>query len=127
MMSPLKILHVLDHSLPFQSGYAFRTQNIFRAQFKKGWHPVGLTAPEHNKICKACEIGSETIGGFRYYRTTPVSDPMPPLVTQCRSMASVSRRIREVVAIEKPDLLHVHSPMLNAISALWPGQAVALP
>ena len=123
----IKILHVLDHSLPFYSGYAFRTQNIFRAQQSRGWHPIGLTAPEHNTICRSGETGNETIAGCRYYRTAAVLNGRRPLVQQCQSIARLARRIRNVTTIEKPDVLHVHSPVSNALSALWAAQRTALP
>ena len=123
----LKILHVLDHSLPFHSGYAFRSAGIFRAQIRKGWQPIGLTAPEHNKISKNRHCGDETVSGFRYYRTAAVSDGLGSVLAQCRRIAALARRIRQVVKIERPDLLHVHSPVLNALSALILKRAIALP
>ena len=36
----MKILHILDHSLPLHSGYTFRSQNIFKAQQQMGYTPV---------------------------------------------------------------------------------------
>ena len=48
---PLKILHILDHSLPVHSGYAFRSQAIFLAQKRRGWEPVILTSPKHYESC----------------------------------------------------------------------------
>ena len=34
---PLRILHVLDHSLPLHSGYTFRTLSILAHQRRLGW------------------------------------------------------------------------------------------
>ncbi|CAM5364538.1 hypothetical protein RLIN73S_07094 [Rhodanobacter lindaniclasticus] len=34
---PLRILHVLDHSLPLHSGYTFRTLAILGQQRALGW------------------------------------------------------------------------------------------
>ena len=48
----LKILHILDHSLPLHSGYSFRSQAILRAQRKRGWEPVALTSPKHEESWK---------------------------------------------------------------------------
>ena len=33
----MRILHVLDHGLPLQSGYTFRTRAILKAQIARGW------------------------------------------------------------------------------------------
>ena len=42
----MRILHVLDHSLPLHSGYTFRTLAILRAQRAQGWQTVHLTTPK---------------------------------------------------------------------------------
>jgi PEP-CTERM/exosortase A-associated glycosyltransferase len=39
----------------------------------------------------------------------------------------LARRIEEVVKIENPDLLHAHSPVLNALAALWVGRKLGIP
>lgn len=127
LKNSLKILHILDHSLPFHSGYAFRTQNIFQAQRKRGWEAVGLTSPEHGRILKGNGERHESVDGYTYYRSGDVSAGIFPLVNAGRDMAVLTRRIQDVVKTEKPDLLHVHSPVLNAISALRVGRRLALP
>jgi len=124
---PLKILHILDHSLPLQSGYTFRSQNIFRAQLKRGWEPVALTSPKHEENWKGQWREFETIDGYRYYRTGSVSRNTVPLEAEIRLMAALGRRIREIVEVEKPDLLHAHSPILSAIPALWAGRKQGIP
>jgi PEP-CTERM/exosortase A-associated glycosyltransferase len=42
-------------------------------------------------------------------------------------MHVLSRRILDVARIEQPDVLHAHSPVLNAIPALWAGRQLGLP
>ena len=39
----MRILHILDHSLPLQSGYTFRTRAIVKAQLAMGWEVACLT------------------------------------------------------------------------------------
>ena len=120
-----KILHVLYHSLPPQSGYAFRSHNILRAQSKRGWQVVALTAPQQEK--SSFRKSQETIGGFQYYRAGAVPRGVGLFGTERRLMRVLMRRIREVVKIEKPDLLHAHSPLYNAIPALWVGREFGIP
>jgi PEP-CTERM/exosortase A-associated glycosyltransferase len=127
IMSPLKILHILNHSLPFHSGYAFRTQNILQAQRKRGWQPVGLTAPQHNRMMKGCCQQEETVEGFRYYRTEARTPKGFSLYREGRLIAALTRRMREVVEIEKPDLLHIHSPVFNALAALRVERQMGIP
>jgi len=139
-----KILHILDHSAPLQSGYVFRTQNLFREQLKFGWTPVAVTSPKQEASSKEpWQVAvtspkqegssqetweeSEVIAGVRYYRTPKSPLVSLPLVGEFQLMAALARRIREVVEIEKPDLLHAHSPVLNAFPALRAGSRIGIP
>jgi PEP-CTERM/exosortase A-associated glycosyltransferase len=124
---PLKILHVLDHSLPLHSGYAFRTQSILRAQVNRGWQPVGLTAPVADRRWARDRSCEDTIDGCRYYRTPPVLAGLSFVDTFCRRIVALGRRLREVVAIERPDLLHVHSPAVNSLAALRLQRTTGIP
>jgi PEP-CTERM/exosortase A-associated glycosyltransferase len=120
-----KILHVLYHSLPPQSGYAFRSHNILQAQSKRGWRVVAVTAPqaEQSSFTKP----EERIGGFRYYRSGAVPRGAGLFGTERRLMRALTRRLREVVELEKPDVLHAHSPVLNAISTFRVAREVGIP
>ena len=39
----MRILHILDHSLPLHSGYTFRTVAILAQQRALGWETLHLT------------------------------------------------------------------------------------
>ena len=41
----MRILHVLDHGLPLQSGYTFRTRAILKAQGARGIEVAAVTGP----------------------------------------------------------------------------------
>ncbi|MEZ4526362.1 MAG: hypothetical protein R2941_10625 [Desulfobacterales bacterium] len=117
-MKKFKILHILDHSLPLHSGYTFRSQNIFLAQRARGWVPVILTSPKHEESWKGECHWQETIGDLSYYRSGAVASPPVPFAYESRLMFTLAKRIRQVAEKEKPDILHAHSPVLNAIPAL---------
>ena len=123
----MKILHILDHSLPLHDGYSFRSQNIFHAQRKMGWHPVIVTSPKHEESWKGSWTKEEQINGFNYYRTGPITHNGIPFEAEVRLMNALGRRIQEVAELEKPDILHAHSPVLNAIPALWVGRKLGIP
>ena len=123
----LKILHILDHSLPLHSGYTFRSHNIFQAQRNIGWHPVIVTSPKHEESWKGTLEPQEQINGFRYYRTGPISNNCITFKVELQLMRALGRRIQEVAHREKPDIIHAHSPVLNAISALWAGRKLGIP
>ena len=122
----MKILHILDHSLPLHSGYTFRSQNIFRSQQNMGYAPVILTSPKHEESLKKQTPRTETINGFTYYRTGPVKAALP-FVSELRLMHALYRTILAVAEIEKPALIHAHSPVLNAIPAIRAARKLNLP
>jgi hypothetical protein len=71
----MRILHVLDHGLPLQSGYVSRTLGILGAQRKRGWETVQVTSPKHNMA--AGDNGAiEEVDGRIFYRTP--CDRLPP-------------------------------------------------
>jgi PEP-CTERM/exosortase A-associated glycosyltransferase len=123
----MKILHILDHSLPLHSGYTFRSHNIFNAQRNRGWNPVIVTSPKHEESWKGVWEPQEQISGFRYYRTGAISNNIIPFKAELQLMRALSKRIQEVAHREKPDIIHAHSPVLNAIPALWAGRKLAIP
>ena len=62
----MRILHILDHSLPPQSGNVFRTMGILREQREMVWHTLQLTTPKHY----ANSAAKELIGEWEFHRTT---------------------------------------------------------
>ncbi len=112
------ILHVLDHSLPLHSGYAFRTDAIRREQQRLGWQTHWLTTPRQGQVAGLCDEA----GGLPWLRT-----PAAVKGNVARQMMATTRRIGNLVAALRPDVLHAHSPILNAIPALWVGRRHRLP
>ncbi|MCC6250699.1 MAG: glycosyltransferase, exosortase A system-associated [Rubrivivax sp.] len=114
----MRILHVLDHSIPLHSGYTFRTLAILREQRRRGWETVQLTTPKQGPGLASEEV----VEGFKLYRTPSATGT--GLFAQIRLTAA---RIAEVARAEKPDLIHAHSPVLNALPALWTRLSLRIP
>ena len=112
------ILHVLDHSIPLHSGYTFRTLSILREQRKLGWNTYHLTTPKQGPSAAL----QEDVDGMTFYRTPHRQDA--GLLTQMRLTAS---RLGEVIRLTQPDVIHAHSPVLNALPSLWVGRRHRLP
>ena len=123
--SSVKILHVLDHSVPLHSGYTFRTLAILRQQRALGWETFHLTSPKHH-VARADEEESDGLHFFRTrvasggWRSLPVLDPLSVI-------AATQRRAAEVIARVRPDVVHAHSPCLNGIAALRAARAHGVP
>ncbi|MBI4528299.1 MAG: glycosyltransferase, exosortase A system-associated [Deltaproteobacteria bacterium] len=123
----MKILHVLDHSLPLHSGYTFRSQEIFLSQQKMGLRPLALTSPKHEQSWTGDSQDGEIIAGIPYFRTGSLSRRGLPFASELSLMARLARRIHQIAVMEKADLLHAHSPILNGLPALWVGRKLGLP
>jgi PEP-CTERM/exosortase A-associated glycosyltransferase len=120
----MRILHVLDHSLPLHSGYTFRTVGILREQRKLGWETFHLTSPKQGNGEALCE----QVGCWEFFRTPMPRLPwMPSAAEQLRLMHRLEQRLRDVVQYVRPDVLHAHSPVLNAIPAIRVGRSHSLP
>ena len=117
-MEPLKILHILDHSLPLHSGYVFRTLSILRGQQALGWQTYPLTSPKQG----AGEATEEEVDGWHFYRT-----PNPGSLGLLAQMRATAARLDALAEALRPDVLHAHSPVLNALPALWVGWRRKLP
>ncbi len=121
----MRILHILDHSIPLHSGYTFRSANILRQQRALGWHTAHVTGLKQGP----CAQPEETVDGLHFYRTAPSANPLfrLPGLDQWDVVRTLARRIEEVAAVEKPAILHAHSPALNGLAALRAGCKLGLP
>ena len=108
-----RILHILDHSLPLHSGYTFRTRAILRAQMALGHEVRGLTGQRHSMAGPAIE----TVDGLTFFRTPIARKDGPPLVKELREVADLEHAMEGVVRAWRPDIIHAHSPVLNALAA----------
>ncbi|MEO8780049.1 MAG: TIGR04063 family PEP-CTERM/XrtA system glycosyltransferase [Rhodanobacter sp.] len=122
---PLRILHVLDHSLPLHSGYTFRTLSILSQQRALGWETFHLTGPKQG----SGQQREEHIDDWTFYRTPAASGLLAklPLVEYRYLMKALQARLAEVVAAVRPDIIHAHSPVLDALPALAVGRATGIP
>ena len=120
----MKILHILDHSIPLHSGYTFRTVSILKAQRALGWETFHLTSPKHVN----CTVDEEDVDGWHFYRTQEkVESSRIPGVGEMRLMNATTRRLQALAERLRPDILHAHSPVLNAIPALRVGKRLGIP
>ncbi len=121
----LRILHILDHSIPLQSGYTFRTRAILREQRRLGWEAIALTSPKH----AAGDGLEEDVDGLHFYRTPRPNRALQriPILRELSQMRATARRLAALARLTRPDVLHAHSPVLNALPALLVGWRLAIP
>jgi len=129
-MSPLRVLHVLDHSIPLHSGYTFRTLSLLREQRKLGWETHHLTSPKHGESrVEDRDLERQDVEGWHFWRTP---SPVPtarrrPGLDEWRLMQALERRLLTVAETVRPHVIHAHSPVLNAWPALRVGRKLGIP
>lgn len=122
----VRVLHVLDHSLPLHSGYTFRTASILREQRALGWQTLQLTTPRQG----LSDHDIEEADGWRFHRTRLEGGSTGSRsggIGYLREMAATSRRIDELVGEFQPDIIHASSPVLNVLPALRVGRRHGIP
>lgn len=110
----MRILHLLDHGLPLQSGYTFRTRAIVTAQMARGHEVACLTGARQGQTGAA----EETVDGIRFFRTVPPARRLPAPLAEMAEVRALARRAGEVIRAFRPDVLHAHSPVLDALAGL---------
>src|SRR2546423_3213311 len=106
----MRILHVLDHSIPLHSGYSFRPLSILANQRSLGWDTIQLTSPKQGP----CAAREETVDGWMFHRTEvrPCWGPQWPGLREICLMARTEERLEELARRVRPDVIHAHSPVL---------------
>ena len=121
----MKILHVFDHTLPLHSGYTFRSAAILREQRKLGWETVHLSGPKQLN----CSVPEEDADGLHFYRTPKPAGLLASLPggEPFAVMAAIEKRLLPLARDRQPDILHAHSPVLDAVPAIRVGRKLGIP
>ena len=122
---PIKILHILDHSIPLHSGYTFRTRAILEQQKELGWETFHVTSAKH----KVAELPIEEVDGLKFYRSKLPTGFFVnlPIMNQWSIVKTLTERLDEIIPELKPDILHAHSPALNGLAAIKAGKKFNIP
>ncbi len=92
-----------------------------------GWTPIVLTSPKHeNDLNGKCQK-KEKIGEHTFYRTGRNPFENIPLLSEGFLLLLLFVRLIQVIIVEKPDILHAHSPVLNYLPVWLIGKAFNLP
>lgn len=121
----MRILHVFDHSIPLHSGYTFRSFQILKEQRALGYDTVHVTSIKHLNP----ESSEEVVEDLKFYRTTEYNKLFMklPVINQYEVVRSLKKRLRQILKIEKIDVIQAHSPMLNGLAAVAVGKEFNIP
>ncbi len=119
-----RVLHVLDHSLPLQSGYTFRTRAILKAQEAMGIEVRGITGQRH--LVPPADAEPEHTDGLTFHRTPGTAHGLP-LIREWSEVSALADRIVDVARQWRPVVLHAHSPALCGLAAVKAGKRLGIP
>ena len=119
----MRVLHVLDHSLPIHSGYSFRTRAILRAQQRAGMAVCGVTGSRHTEAGPP----AETVDGLHFVRTPDVAGEQTGPVAEWRGVARLAEAVERTAREFAPHVIHAHSPGLNGLAGLRAARRLGLP
>jgi PEP-CTERM/exosortase A-associated glycosyltransferase len=121
----MKILHVFDHSVPIQDGYATRSWAILQEQLARGWQVHPVTGPRQGSSADQAEV----VSGLTFQRTwdRPSLAGRLPVLRQFWTIWLMYRRLRKLIPELRPDVVHAHSPALNGVAAYWAAKRFGVP
>ena len=122
----MKILHVMNISVPIIVGYSIRSRNIVVHQREIGMEPWVITSLRQGPTQKRLE----KVDGIPHLRTNWPKKGFPRNIPALRlvleivvSYSSICDAIRKV----SPDIIHCHSPVLCAVPALLAARRFSIP
>jgi PEP-CTERM/exosortase A-associated glycosyltransferase len=107
------------------SGYTFRTAALLREQRALGWETFHLTSPKQGETT----VPFEDVDGLRFYRTPVAKGTLAriPVGKELALMKQLETRLEEVAREIRPDIIHAHSPVLNALPAIKVARKLGIP
>lgn len=121
----MKILHVFDHSVPIQDGYATRSWAILQEQRARGWQVLAMTGPRQGSAGDT----ADTVSGIEFHRTweRPSLWARLPVLRQFWTIWLMHQRLKHLIPELRPDVVHAHSPALNGVAAYWAARGFGVP
>jgi PEP-CTERM/exosortase A-associated glycosyltransferase len=124
----MKVLHILDRSMPDLSGYSIRSKYIVESQKKIGIRPAVVTSPRLYS-----EAACEKINGITYHRSCFVPGPVDsvmlklPFLREQVEMRKLHQKITQALEQERFDVIHAHSPSLCGLPAMKAARRKGIP
>ncbi len=121
----MRIIHVMDHSLPRTDGYSIRAKYLLEAQAASGHEITVLTSPSQG----AGAVAQQTSGVF--YRRSDYSRWERQMVEYGTKHLvfgrAIARELSSLLADGRFDIVHAHTPFTVARTALIEARKRCLP
>jgi PEP-CTERM/exosortase A-associated glycosyltransferase len=127
----MKVLHVLETSIPHTVGYTVRANAIIENQVKLGLEVVVVTSPLFPVTGIAPAY--EEFAGVRYYRTNHIPTPasarskLGSYWRRAKMMRLYRHAVLAIATAECVDIIHAHSSYSNAYAAVPAARRLNVP
>lgn len=126
----MKILHVLETSVPELVGYTVRGRYIAAHQRQLGLEPFVVTSPFFRG---ATGRDTEVIDGITYFRSNHIRRPdkgqgrLATYWTRFQMLRQYRGFVAGVARSERPDIIHAHSSYTNGLAAQYASLCTGIP
>src|SRR4051812_45239458 len=109
----MKVLHILETSIPHTVGYTIRARSIVDSQRRLGLDPVVVTSPFFPMQQPRETV--DVINVTTYYRTNHIPVPasarskVSSYAVRLMMMRRYRQAVLEIARKERPDVIHAHS------------------
>jgi PEP-CTERM/exosortase A-associated glycosyltransferase len=127
----VKVLHVLESSIPDTGGYTIRARAIVDFQKRSGLEPAVVTGPIFPS--KNPSVTLEHFDGVPYYRTNHIPAPasakskLASYGLRAMMFSRYRRAVLDIAERERPDVIHAHSSYANAYAAFPAARRLGIP
>ncbi len=121
----MRIIHVMDHSLPNTDGYSIRAKYLLEAQVRSGHHVTALTGPS-----QGLDANDEETAGVSYRRSFYAGWEASVAAHGGKHLVfgrAIARRLSALLSQHNFDIVHAHTPFTVARVALQEARRQALP
>ncbi len=118
MICNLKVLHVLEASLPAVGGYSIRAKYIVENQFEMNIVPTIVTAANYKRD------KDDLINNIHYYRSYISLSGVRkniykiPFLKEIFTIYLLKKKIKNIIDKDSVNIIHAHSPSLCGIPAM---------
>lgn len=110
----MRVLHVLDHSLPYADGYGYRASSLIKALNAKGIDTLQVTGVAHDQF----DSDIENVGGLDFIRTQKGKNPFVkiPALGELSGRRKLRKNVEQILKDNSVDIIHVHGPAHNVVA-----------
>ncbi|CAN2048985.1 Glycosyltransferase, exosortase A system-associated [Candidatus Magnetomoraceae bacterium gMMP-1] len=127
----MKILEILEHTIPSLAGYTVRSNYIIQNFIEQGNYVSVISSPFQKPLNQLFQNKYEIINNIKYYRTYIDTNSKDPNITKIFKRLKIFYKYKSIInmccRLEKPDFIHAHSSYFNGYPAIKIAKTLKIP